>query len=151
MVIHKLYASNFEIFICLNLITVQHLKFFPKISNKCEDILTSKPWNIKNENLKNPCTKFCITLKSTYMKRFGSLWIVVFSEYPNLCQIWLFFYKVQFPYILYYQPHVNACKTKSLNDWETYDPIFERRKIGLQHIWKWTKSIFWGARHPLYP
>ena len=49
--------------------------------------------------------------------------------------------KCDFPYILYYRLDASTYKTKSFNNWETYDPILERRKIGLQHIWKWTKSI----------
>ena len=40
--------------------------------------------------------------------------------------------------------HRSAFKTKRFDNWVTYDPILERRKIGLQHIWKWTKSIFGG-------
>ena len=55
----------------------------------------------------------------------------------------IFSAKGDFPYILKFRPRVIACKMKSFDNWETYDPILERRKIGLQHMSKWTKSIFW--------
>ena len=56
--------------------------------------------------------------------------------------------KGDFPYILKFRPRVIACKMKSFDNWETYDPILERGKIGLQHISKWTKSIFFGWTPP---
>ena len=60
----------------------------------------------------------------------------------------IFSAKGNFPYILKFRLRVIACKMKSCDNWETYDPILERGKMGLQHISKWTKSIFFGWTPP---
>ena len=71
------------------------------------------------------------------MNKFGLIWLAQFS------QIWsiyvkkaIFSTKGDFPYILQYRVQERAFKRKSNNNWETYDPISERRKMGLQHISK---------------
>ena len=61
--------------------------------------------------------------------QFSQIWSVYATNYH-------FSAKGDFPYILKYRPRISACKTKSFNNWETCDPILERRKIGLKHISK---------------
>ena len=77
-------------------------------------------------------------------KKSGQIWTSFYARNGHFSAKW------NFPYISQNHLHVSACKTKSSDNWKTCDATLERRKIGPQHIAKWTKSIL-GGWPSLYP
>ena len=104
---------------------------------------TSKPWKIKNENLKNPCTTFCITLKSTYMKKLSSIQTKSFPYLVNLHENLILSYKIRF-----LRTSQNCYKKKSFNHWAIINSHLERRYIHRRKTYVKAKEIYFCLDFP---
>ena len=86
----------------------------------------------KNQNFKICWIKSLDHLSISLQNQNWHFWTSRFLK--NLlpkCKKMLFLKKCDFPYISWYCLHLNTHRTKSFDNWETYDPILERWKIGL--------------------